>query len=37
VDFEEMERRLKVENDARVQADVASQLQSRLDAMRSQL
>ncbi|MCI26570.1 hypothetical protein A2U01_0047766 [Trifolium medium] len=37
VDFEEMERRLKVENDARVQAKVASQLQSRLDAMRSQL
>ncbi|MCH94235.1 hypothetical protein A2U01_0015192, partial [Trifolium medium] len=37
VNFEEMERRLKADNDARVQAEVASQLQSSLDAMRSQL
>jgi hypothetical protein len=37
VDFEEMERRLKADYDARVQAEVASQLQSHLDTMRSQL
>ncbi|XP_045813883.1 uncharacterized protein LOC123907599 [Trifolium pratense] len=37
VDFEEMERRLKADNDARVQAEVASQLQSHMDTMRSRL
>ncbi|PNX66691.1 hypothetical protein L195_g063169 [Trifolium pratense] len=37
VDFEEMECRLKADNDARAQAEVASQLQSHLDTMRSQL
>ncbi|CAJ2661339.1 unnamed protein product [Trifolium pratense] len=37
VNFEEMERRLKADNDARVQAEVASQLKSHLDTMRSQL
>ncbi|CAJ2637859.1 unnamed protein product [Trifolium pratense] len=37
VNFEEMERRLKADNDARVQAEVASQLKSHLDKMRSQL